>query len=305
MTFGLESASSFAPDVDEVFKILLTVSSGIVAIVWVGIIYLCIRYRKGSSANRQHPPQKSTLLEVTVISLILIFGMVTFFISARVFYKMQHSPNNTIEVDVIAKQWMWLFHDAHSGDQINVLKIPVGRPVRLVMTSKDVIHSFFVPEFRVKQDVLPGRYTSLWFQAEKPGRYEVLCSQYCGLNHSQMRGVIEAISQEEYDKVQENPIAHSELEHGKNLFTVKGCVACHDGATPLGPSLKNLYNHDVPLADGSVVIADENYLRRSILQPHAEIVRGYSSTMPSFQGQLSEEDLMALIRYIKSEGSGI
>jgi cytochrome c oxidase subunit 2 len=235
-----------------------------------------------------------------IILVILCFGLLTFFWSTQVFYKMVQAPANTIEVDVIAKQWMWLFHDAH-GDQINMLKVPLGRPVRLVMTSQDVIHSFFVPEFRIKQDVLPGRYTTVWFEAQKLGRFEILCSQYCGLRHAEMRGVIDVVTDEEYDRSEMGPLANSELEHGKNLFTIKGCGACHDGTSSIGPSLNHIYNHSVTLSDGSVVIADENYLRRSILQPNAEVVKGYISTMPSFQGQLNEEDLLALIRYIKSK----
>jgi cytochrome c oxidase subunit 2 len=305
MTTGLMEASTFSPDVDAIFKSMLAISSVIVIVVWIGMIYFCVKYRHGSAAHRGHPPKNSVGLEVGVISLIMAFGFFIFLSSTKIFYKMRNSPGNAIEVDVIAKQWMWIFHDAHLGDQINMLKVPIGRPVRLVMTSKDVIHSFFVPAFRVKQDVLPGRYTTLWFQATRLGQFEVLCSQYCGLSHSQMRAVVDVVSQDEYDHpTQGNPVVDSELDHGRSLFTLKGCIACHDGQTPIGPSLRQIYHQTVFLADGSSIVADENYLLRSLLEPNSQIVKGYQPVMPTFQGQLTEEEVLALIRYIKSKEKG-
>jgi cytochrome c oxidase subunit 2 len=299
MNLGLQEASTFAPDVDSIFKNMLAISSVIILVVWIGMIYFSVKYRhNNASANRKNPPRKSTVLEVLLISLIFIFGAASFLFSTPIYYRMRQPPEKALEIDVIAKQWMWIFHDPRTGDQINELKVPLGRPVKLLMTSRDVIHSFFVPAFRLKQDILPGRYTSLWFTADKLGRFEVLCAQFCGLSHSQMRAVIEVVPAAEYDAVVHPASSGKEWEKGKSLFATKGCIACHDGATQIGPSLHGILGRRVVLADGSSVMADRNYLRRSILTPNAQIVKGYSPVMPTFQGQLTEEELLTLIRYI-------
>jgi len=301
MTFSLDSASNFSPMVDSLLKVLVVTSAILTVAVWGLMIFFCIKYRKGSKASRANAPLKSTPMEITLASLIFLFGLGLFIFAAKVFYQMYVPPASSIEIDVIAKQWMWVFHDARGPDQINSFKVPLNQPVRLVMTSEDVIHSFFIPAFRVKQDILPGRYTSLWFQPTKLGRFEVLCSQYCGLSHSQMRAFVEVISAEDYAAfVTKKNMAESDIARGAQIYNDKGCASCHDSNDMIGPSLQNIYGTSVKLNDGKNVLVDDNYLRRAILTPNSEIVQGFDPVMPTFQGQLSEQELILLINYIKS-----
>lgn len=301
MKIHLPSASLFSHAIDSQFFVLLAVSSFLVAMVFGLMIFLCIKYRKNSQANRDSPPNQSIPLEATIIFLILAVGMITFFVSAKVYYQMYSPPKDAREIFVVAKQWMWTFHDPNStdpnSDHINELRVTLGVPVRLTMISEDVIHSFFVPAFRVKQDVLPDRYTSLWFTPTQLGDFEVLCTQYCGLRHSQMRAVIHVVpSQAKLSKVTTNSTG------GEALLREKGCMSCHQdgGATrSIGPSFNHLFESSVELANGKIVNADENYLRKSIYEPNAEIVKGYSAIMPSFAGILSETETTLIIDAIR------
>lgn len=299
MTFTPASASNFAPDVDLIFKCLLLISTILVALVWGLVPYFCWRYYHGSSAQRAGPKRTNTWIEWILSLVIFSFGLGVFIWSAQIFYKMYVPPSSALEIDVIAKQWMWVFHDKNGNDQINLLKVPLGKPVRLVMTSEDVIHSFFVPAFRVKQDVLPGRYTSLWFTPTQLGTFDILCSQYCGLSHSKMRAIVKVVSPSEYENAKELADQKSPWQKGADLYAKHSCQTCHDSAQAMGPSLKNIFGQQVHLANGSTVLADENYLRRAILAPNADIVAGYSAVMPTFQGQMTEEELMQIINYIK------
>lgn len=302
MTFALESASNFSPIVDSLLKVFLGVSALLTVAVWGFMIYFCLKYRQNSRAKRDNVPRKSTPWEISVASLIFLFGLGIFIVSAKVFYQMYIPPSSAIEIDVIAKRWMWVFHDTHGPDQINEFKVPLGQAVRLVMTSEDVIHSFFVPAFRVKQDVLPGRYTSLWFEATQLGRFEVLCSQYCGLNHSQMRAVVDVVTPEEYaayiEKKKEVPEPNE--NPGFHIYDQLGCASCHEGNNMVGPPLRNIYHTSVRLSNGKTVRIDDNYLRRAILTPNMEVVEGYDAVMPTYQGQLTEKELLLLINYLKT-----
>ncbi|MGZ3770686.1 MAG: cytochrome c oxidase subunit II [Bdellovibrio sp.] len=299
---NLPLASNFATTYNLMFNALLVVSGVLVFAVWFLIIYFCIKYRRGSSAIRSLHTKKFTLAELYLSGFIFLFGLSIFIWSAKTYHTMFSLPKNSLEINVIAKQWLWIFRDVHSKDNINSFKIPMGKPVRLVMTSLDVVHSLFIPAFRIKQDVLPGRYTSIWFTATKTGTFDILCTQYCGLNHSQMRATVEVLSPEDYQHyLKEDSSQSLSSLKGAKLYSQKGCIACHDGMNSIGPSLKGIFDSQVTLENGTAIKFDENYIRQSILQPNAEIVKGYKPVMPSFQGQLTEEDLVDIINYLKAK----
>jgi len=214
----------------------------------------------------------------------------------------RHTPNDTLDITVIGKQWMWKLQQPDGRREINELHVPVNRNVRLIMASEDVIHDFSVPAFRVKMDVVPGHYNTMWFRPTKPGKYHFFCSQYCGTNHAVMGGWVTVMEQDDYAKWlsgttgSEDPIAV-----GQRLYNDLACATCHqpDGKGR-GPSYNGVYGSHVKLADGSTVLMDDNYIRESILQPNAKIVAGYQPVMPSFQGQVTEDQIAALTAYIKS-----
>jgi cytochrome c oxidase subunit 2 len=253
--------------------------------------------------------------------------MVIFGWGYSVYLSMTQAPTDAYEVRVIAKQWLWQFQYDNGRTTIGELYVPMNRPVKLIMTSEDVLHSFFVPNFRVKQDVVPGMYTSVWFEAKMPGKHQIFCTEYCGTSHSGMLGQVIALDDKQWTdwnagkKLGAIPVAGRELteaekaavanggknvlplaEQGKALFESKGCLACHspDGSPKVGPTLKGVFGSKVELADGSTVTADENFIRESIEKPQAKVVKGFQPVMPTFQGLLSETELNALIAYIKS-----
>jgi cytochrome c oxidase subunit 2 len=221
---------------------------------------------------------------------------------ARLFFITFYPPTDALEINVVAKQWMWKVQHAEGRSEIDELHIPTGRPIKLIMTSQDVIHDFFVPAFRVKNDVLPGRYTTLWFEATKPGAYRLFCSQYCGTQHSGMIGHIIALEPAEFQTwLSGGAVAVSMATAGENLFRKLGCISCHAANdSGRGPSLVGLLGKAVHLQSGAAVTADENYIRESILEPQAKIVAGYPSIMPTFKGLISEDGIMQIIAYLKS-----
>lgn len=285
----LPKASSLAATVDRLGLYMLILSGAIVVIVWVLMIYFCLRYHETSDKPNQNWFTGKT--EWWIAGGIFIFGLCTFIASAKNYYHLYTPPKDATEVDVIAKQWMWIFHTPGGEDQINRLKVAIHKPVRLVMTSEDVIHSFFVPAFRIKQDVLPGRYTSLWFEPTQLGEYQVLCTQYCGTDHSKMLATIEV--------VEEKDLPVEANASGRNLFHRHGCESCHFDHSSIAPSLNGVYGSTVRLSDGSQVRADDNYIRQSILSPASQVVSGFQPVMPSFQGQLTEQEIGDLIDYIR------
>jgi cytochrome c oxidase subunit 2 len=228
--------------------------------------------------------------------------MLTFFIwGAVLYFKERTPPADSTEVYVVAKQWMWKVEHMEGQREINELHVPVGQNIKLIMTSQDVIHSFFVPAFRIKQDVLPGRYTTLWFKATVPGRYHLFCAEYCGTNHSGMGGDIVVMEPQDYAQWMAGGPSAPLQETGKQLFVQLGCGTCHRfDVQGRGPNLTAIYNKPVLLEDGRTVIADENYVRESILNPTAKIVSGFKPVMPTFQGIVSDEQLNALVAYVKS-----
>ena len=235
----------------------------------------------------------------------LVIAMGCFTVAASTYFRQRHPPADAMEIHVIGKQWMWKIQHPQGKREINELHLPEGAPIKLLMTSQDVIHSFYIPAFRVKQDVLPGRYTAMWMVPNKPGVYHLFCTQYCGTGHAQMSGKVVVLSKADYQKwLTSGEQSESPVMEGARLFRQFGCSGCHAGSRVVrAPDLAGLYGSVVPLEGGKTTVADEQYLRDSILLPNSQIVAGYEPVMPSFQGRISEDQLMALIAYLKSLGA--
>ena len=295
-----ERASTIAGNVDALFIFLLIVSGLITLLIFVCLVYFAARYRYRPGVMAEQI-EGSTPLELTWSIIPLFVFVVIFFWGAVVFFKERTPPADATEVYVVAKQWMWKLEHAEGQREINQLHVPVGRDVKMIMTSQDVIHSFFVPAFRIKQDVLPGRYTVAWFRATKPGTYHLFCAEYCGTQHSGMIGSIVVQEPAQYEAWMNGGSTGPLSVSGEKIFAELGCVTCHrSDSQGRGPSLQGLFGKPVLLQDGRTVTADENYIRESILDPGAKIVKGYQPVMPTFQGLVSEEQLNALVAYVKS-----
>ena len=296
-----ESASTNAGNVDALYIFLLLVSGIMTVLIFAVLTAFAVRFRK-RRGQRAVQIEGSTHLEITW-SIIPFCVMLVFFVwGALIFFQERTPPQDATEVYTVAKQWMWKFEHKGGQREINELHVPVGRDVKMIMTSQDVIHSFFVPAFRLKQDVVPGRYTTLWFRATKAGTYHLFCSQYCGTQHSGMVGWVTVMEPRDYEAWMSGGAGNQPLAvTGEKLFTELGCVTCHRSDTQgRGPNLVGVFGKPVLLEDGRTVTADENYIRESILEPAAKIVRGFKPVMPTFQGQLSDEQLNALVEYVKS-----
>jgi cytochrome c oxidase subunit II len=301
-----EVASTTARDVDLLFFFMVSVCGAVGLLVAFLLIYFSVRYRRRMGAFT--PPAKTASahwLEWTwTITPLLIFVLM-FVWGAVVYVRAFNAPEDSSLVYVVAKQWMWKFQHPEGQREINTLHVPVGRPVKLLLTSEDVIHSFFVPDFRVHMDVLPARYTSVWFEVTKPGRYHLFCSQFCGTSHANMRGEVVALEPADYQQWLQSTAEGSLALQGRKIFLKYRCLSCHAAdASGRAPVLENLYQRPVHLTNGQVVVADEEYLRESILHAGAQIVAGYQEIMPTFAGQISEEEVIQLISYIQSLQSG-
>jgi len=295
-------ASTTANNVDALFIFLLVVSGLMVALIFTMVIYFAVRYRRRAGRQAEQIAG-SHALEITWSVIPFCVFMVFFGWGALIYFKERTPPQNAAEVYIVAKQWMWKAEHMEGQREINELHVPVGRDVKVIMTSQDVIHSFFVPAFRIKQDVLPGRYTVAWFHATKPGTYHLFCAEYCGTMHSGMIGWVTVMEPKDYEAWMggggNQPLAVT----GEKLFSELGCVTCHRSDTQgRGPNLVGVYGKPVMLEDDRTVIADENYIRESIVDPGAKIVKGFKPVMPTFQGQISDEQLNALVAYVKSLG---
>ncbi|MGB9456567.1 MAG: cytochrome c oxidase subunit II [Bryobacteraceae bacterium] len=298
----LWEASNFAPDVDHLLYYMAGVSVFFIVLIFALIFYFAIRYRRRSKYDLPEPVHAGLALEIAWSVIPFGLTLVMFGWGANIFFKESRPPENAMQVYVVAKQWMWKIQHMEGQREINELHIPVGRPVKLVMTSEDVIHSFYVPAFRTKQDVVPGRYSTTWFTPTRTGQYHLFCAEYCGTKHSGMTGWIYVMRPEDYQAWLSGGRAFGSLaENGEKLFQDLACGNCHkaDGSGRC-PSLVGLYGRGVLLADGRVITADEAYLRESILQPNAKIVAGFQPLMPTFQGLVTEEGVLQLIEYIKS-----
>jgi cytochrome c oxidase subunit 2 len=301
--FTIPEASTHAVRVDQIFYGLLILSGLTIIVVFGLIVALAVRYRRGSSAKRGPLPEFiNREFEIGWTSATLFLFAFLFWWAASADLGSLSAPANALEVHVVAKQWMWKTQQPNGAREINALHVPVNKPVRLVMTSQDVIHSFFVPAFRVKQDVLPGRDTEIWFQATKTGVFPLLCAEYCGTNHSMMRGRIVVMRQDEYAKwLAQQPEGDDLGQQGAKLFVAEGCSGCHaESSSVHAPKLAGLYGRIVQLSDGRQVKADEAYIRDSILQPKRDIVAGYQPIMPSFAGLLDDGEIQSLTAYIRS-----
>jgi cytochrome c oxidase subunit 2 len=314
------TGSTAARQVDLVYGALLGLAGFFILLVCFLIVFFATKYRAGVETDRGLQEGATLPVELTWIGIPFVLMMGVFAWAAMTFADARTPPLEARTLYVVGKQWMWKIEHPQGRTEINELHVPAGEPIKLVMTSQDVIHSFFVPAFRVKQDVLPGRYTTMWFQATTPGRYHLFCAEYCGAEHALMQGVVTVMKPSEYEewlgaaRSVEGPAPVSSVSAQQRLagrsmgpLSQHGCDACHlPGSTVQAPRLDGLFGRIVQLADGSTVTADEQYLRESILDPNRLIVAGYPapSVMPSFRAQLSERELMQIIEYIKTLETG-
>jgi cytochrome c oxidase subunit II len=300
--FFPQQASEQAAQIDALYFFLLAVTGLFAALVAILVVAFAIKF------HRKHPDEVgaaihgSLALELLWTIIPLGITMVMFLWGAQVFFHMTRAPKNAMEIYVVGKQWMWKAQHMDGAREINELHVPIGRPVKLIMGSEDVIHSFFIPDFRVKADVIPGRYNTLWFTATMPGRYHIFCTQYCGTKHSNMIGWVTAMSPTDYQTWLSGGSAGGTMaEAGQKLFSDLACITCHlDSGKGRGPVLKGAYGNPVLLSNGQTVTMDDAYIRESILSPQAKIVAGFTPIMPTFQGLVTEEQLLQLIAYVKS-----
>ena len=298
-----DAASSFAWQVDALYAYLILVSIAFTIPIVVAIFVFGIKYREKEKFATPEEMHGSIVLE-TVWSIIpFVVSMTIFLGGAYVYYNQYRMPDEAMDVYVVGKQWMWKLQHASGHREINELHIPVGRNVKLTMTTEDALHDFSIPAFRTKADIVPGRYTYLWFNATKPGKYHLYCAEYCGLNHSGMGGWVYVMEQRDFDNwLAGNESGQTPVQQGKDLFENKlGCASCHaGGADQRGAKLENIFGHDVKLVGGQTIKVTDEYIRNSILNPSSQVVEGFQPIMPTFKGQVTEEQLVSLVAYIKS-----
>src|SRR5579862_4160263 len=294
-------ASTTAGSVDALFIFLVILSAMVSVAIFAAIVFFAVRYRRRRGVAAQQI-EGSVPLEITWSAVPLVIFLAIFVWGAVIYFRERTPPRGAEEVYVVAKQWMWKLEHEEGQREINELHVPVGRDVKLIMTSQDVIHSFYVPAFRIKQDVLPGRYTTAWFHATRPGTYHLFCAEYCGTAHSGMIGQVVVMDPAQYAGWLSGGATFGSLAaNGESIFQQLGCPTCHRfDVQGRGPNLRGIFDKPVQLEDGRSVIADENYIRESVLSPSAKIVSGFKPIMPTFQGLVNEEQLTALVAYIKS-----
>ncbi|QDK43899.1 cytochrome c oxidase subunit II [Bdellovibrio sp. ZAP7] len=315
MWFNIAKAQSFMPtqgteiakQVDNLYGFLLITSFIACVLVIGGMIYFVLKYKRKSENEKTAYISHNTALEFLWSFIPLVIFLAVFAWGWYIYHGMRTMPKDALEINVLGKQWAWEIEYKNGFKAVNEVVVPVNTDVKLLLTSQDVIHSFFIPSFRIKQDAVPGRYTALWFRAEKLGEFHVFCAEYCGTTHSGMIGKVRVVTRAEFDKYMEEGQEEGQLpiaERGKKLFALKACASCHSVDNPavkVGPSLFQVFGHEVDVDGGGKVIADENYIRESILQPNAKIVKGFpKGVMPTFQGQINENELNALVEYVKS-----
>ncbi len=297
-----QAASEAASQVDHFYFFMIAVALFFTIGIYVAVTYFAIRYRRRNREYIPRPIHGSLLLESlwSVIPFIIAMGM--FVWATKIYFSVYTPPADATEIFVTGKQWMWKIQHPEGQREINELHIPVGRPIKLTMATEDVIHSFFVPAFRVKHDVVPGHYYNMWFTASKPGKYHLFCAEYCGNLHSGMIGWVYAMTPEDYERWLSGAGATGSMAQiGEQMFQQYGCISCHRTDTAgRCPPLIGVYGSEVLLQNGQRVKADDSYVRESILNPQAKVVAGYQPIMPTFQGQLKEEDILSLIAYIRS-----
>lgn len=294
-----EAASTFAAKTDPFFW-ALTIFTGVFTVFITGVfIYLGIKYAAKPGRPSRHVENMTAEIGWSIAPAIIAIGIFAW--GAYIYFDYMDMPNNTYDVQVVGKQWMWKLQHPNGRREVNQLTVPVGVPVKITMTSQDVLHDFYIPAMRVKQDVIPARYTTLWFEATKTGEFPLYCAEYCGTEHSTMGGTVHVLPQAEFTAWLGGETGMTPAEAGSALFNQMGCVTCHAaGQASRGPALEGKFGAQENITGGDAVTVDEEYLRESILNPTAKIVEGYAPLMPTFANQLSEEDVSNLIAYIKS-----
>ena len=301
--FVPDSASTFSWKVDAVYFYLSGITLFFTLLISAILIFFVLRYRRRSPYEIPRPIAGSHKLETLWSVIPFLIAMTIFGWASKVYFEQYSPPQNAVEVYVVGKQWMWKIQHSTGQREMNELHVPIGRKIKLIMTTEDVIHSFFVPAFRMKADVVPGKYTTQWFEATKTGTYHLFCAEYCGMNHSGMIGSVIVMESREFDNwLSGNAGNTTPAVAGQQLFQTLGCVSCHgaNGEGGRGPTLAGLFGRDVRLGNGQTVRADEAYIRESILNPQAKLVEGFGPIMPTFQGQVSEDQLVQLLAFIKS-----
>lgn len=309
MDFVPDQASTFAREHDALFWLLTTLTFLFSTLVVGLIVYFVIRYRESNlKVDRSNPKHHDLRIELIWTIIPMMLGLAVFVWGAKLFLKMRRAPADAEDMYVIGKQWMWQMQHPNGIRENNELHVPVGRPIRLTMISQDVIHAFYIPDMRAQMHVLPGRYTTLWIEATKPGKYNLFCAMHCGMQHSEMGGFVYAMLPADYEKWLANggnrfiPSPTSMRQAGEQLFTANACANCHGVQdSPRGPTLYGLFGKRRQMKDGKVRVADEAYIRESIINPYNNIVAGYADTMPIYS-QFSEEQILQLVEYIKSLG---
>jgi cytochrome c oxidase subunit II len=320
LLFLPEQASAYARQIDALHYVVITITMlGFVGVA-ATVLWFVIRYRRRAEGEPTPHVEPRAIHEVLFVGGPLALFLAWFAVGYPLFVRLQTPPREAMDVYVTGKKWMWKFAYPGGPNGADVLHVPAGRPVRLLITSRDVIHSFFLPAFRIKQDAVPGRYTQTWFQADRAGRYEIFCAEYCGVGHSTMLGemvVLEPARFDEWlaesrrsavvaaaqDSVQQDPSPITTLaEQGRRLASEYGCFRCHsvDGTRHIGPSWLDLYQRREPLDDGTTVVADEGYLTESMMDPRAKVVKGFQPVMPTFQGRIPGPEIAAIVEFIKT-----
>jgi cytochrome c oxidase subunit 2 len=301
--FVPESASTISGRVDALYFYLSGVTLFFTILISGVLIFFVIKYRRRTPFEIPRPVAGSHKLETLWSVIPFIIAMSMFAWGAQIFFQNSRPPKNANEIYIVGKQWMWKIQHSTGQREINELHVPTGRKIKLIMTSEDTIHDFFIPAFRIKADVLPGKYTTQWFEATKPGTYHLFCAEYCGMNHSGMIGSVIVMQPTDFDNwLSGNASQQSPAVAGQQLFQSLGCVSCHgaNGEGGRGPGLVGLFGSKVFLTNGQTLTADESYIRESIENPSARVVAGFSPIMPTFQGQVTPEQLIQIMSYIKS-----
>jgi cytochrome c oxidase subunit 2 len=299
--------STLAPYTDSLFNFVMLASTILMVGITIAMIYFVLRYRRKSESDVTPVITHNSKLEITwsVIPLILVLIVFGWGFKGYLFYS--NAPKDAYEVHVTGQKWLWQFNYENGSKSTGELHVPANRPVKLVMSSNDVIHSFYVPAFRIKRDVVPGQYTTVWFETDEEGESVIFCTEYCGTGHSDMMGKVIAHSESDFqDWLASSAQPATDLspaEHGAQLVKQNACLTCHslDGTRKTGPSFKGLWGREEQMSDGSTVKADENYIRESILEPKAKVVQGYPAVMPTFQGSLNDSEINAIIEYLKQQ----
>jgi cytochrome c oxidase subunit 2 len=296
------SASTVAVEMDLLYAFIVAVCAFFTVLVAALVVYFTVKYRRRNPDDVGADIHGSLSLELTWTFIPFVLSLVMFAWGASLFFRLATPPANAMELFVVGKQWMWKVQHPEGVREINEMHVPIGRPVRITLGSEDVLHDYSIPAFRVKMDAVPGKLTTLWFEATVPGRYHIFCAEYCGTKHSGMIGEVIAMQPQDYEVwLAGGRSTGTAAQNGERLFSDLACITCHKAdSTGRGPSLLGVFGSQVELTDGRKVTADENYLRESIMNSQAKIVKGYQGIMPAFQGMVSEENLMQLIAYIRT-----